>query len=90
MARRTISSIDDLYSHLNLTAKSGEVFPKYPKITVKHIGEDGNAIAIVGRTIQAMLTYGLDNAQIDEYYQDALSDNYDHVLVTTLKYVRVR
>jgi len=63
---------------------------KYPNITVKLIGEDGNAFAIIGQTCKALREAGLSEEQWHEYREEAMSGDYNHVLQTTMKYVNVR
>lgn len=63
--------------------------PKYPQVVVPMIGEDGNALAIIGRATQAARKVGLTQEQIDEYWQEAMSGNYDNLLRVTMKYFEV-
>lgn len=62
---------------------------KYPQVKVQLIGEDGNAFAILGRTMRAMRRAQLSQAEIDEYKTEATSGDYDHLLQTTMKFVDV-
>lgn len=61
---------------------------KYPNIKVKLIGEDGNAFAILGRTIEALRRGGVSKADQDAYYAEATSGDYGHLLRTTMKWVK--
>lgn len=64
---------------------------KYPEVkTVKLVGEDGNAFAILGRVMKAMKVAGLSKEVVDEYYKEATSGDYDHLLQTTVKWVKVK
>lgn len=64
---------------------------KYPEVkTVKLIGEDGNAYAILGRVVKAMKSAGLSKEVQDAYFAEATSGDYDHLLQTTLKWVKVK
>jgi len=64
---------------------------KYPEVkTVKLVGEDGNAFSILARVMKAMKTAGLSKEVIDEYYKDATSGDYDHLLQTTIRWVKVK
>jgi hypothetical protein len=58
------------------------------KPVVKLVGEDGNAFAIMGRVIQALRKAGLKD-QIESFKKEAMSDDYDHLLQTAMKYVEV-
>lgn len=62
---------------------------KYPEVVVQLVGEDGNALAIVGRVIKAMRRAGVPQGEIAEYQEEALSGDYDDLLVTTMKWVDV-
>ena len=59
------------------------------KPTVKLIGRDGNAFAIMGAVIKALKKSGAENEIIEEYKEEAMSGDYNHLLVTTMKYVEV-
>jgi hypothetical protein len=61
--------------------------PRYPDICVQLSGEDGNAFAILGRTTRALRAAGLDQDEIDQYYAEATSGDYDHLLWTTTRWV---
>ncbi len=61
--------------------------PKYPGVHVQLTGEDGNAFYIIGRVAKAMRRAGCSSADIDEYRQEAMSGDYDHVLQTTMRWV---
>ena len=62
---------------------------RYPQVEVQLVGEDGNAFAILGRVKKAMLRAGLTNDQVQEYYDEATSGNYDNLLRVTQRYVGV-
>ena len=61
--------------------------PRYPDICVQLTGEDGNAFAILGRTTRALRQAGLAQDEIDQYYAEATSGDYDHLLQTTMRWV---
>ena len=64
---------------------------KCPEVkAVKLVGEDGNAFAILGRVMKAMKVAGLPKEVIDEYYKEATSGDYDHLLQTTLRWVKTK
>ncbi len=50
------------------------------------VGEDGNAMAILGRAQRAMKQVGFSKEERDEYMTEAMSGNYDHLLQTTMLY----
>ena len=59
---------------------------KFPEIEVELTGSDGNAFAILGLVTRALRRAGLD-AEVDAYKAEATSGDYDHLLVTTMKWV---
>jgi len=59
------------------------------KPTVKLVGEDGNAFAIMGRVKKALIRSGADKEYIDKYVHEATSIDYDHLLVVSMRYVDV-
>jgi hypothetical protein len=61
--------------------------PRYPDIQVQLSGEDGNAFAILGRTAQALRRAGVAHEEIDDYFAEATSGDYDHLLQTTMGWV---
>jgi hypothetical protein len=61
--------------------------PRYPDIQVQLSGEDGNAFAILGRTTGALRQAGLAQEEIDDYFAEATSGDYDHLLQTTMRWV---
>ncbi len=59
------------------------------KPTVKLIGQDGNAFAIMGRVKKALIQAGADQEYIDKYLSETTSGDYDHLLVASMEYVDV-
>lgn len=64
--------------------------PKYPRIHVKGVGEDGNAHAIMGRVVAAMKEHGLDKAERDAFMAEAMSGDYDNLLNVCMNWVDFR
>lgn len=62
---------------------------KYPNVKVKLVGKDGNAYAIMGEVQKALRKYGLTAAEIDEYFTESTSGDYDHLIQTAMKWVSV-
>ena len=52
------------------------------KPTVKLIGQDGNAFAVMGSIKQALKSAGADKEYIDKYISEATSGDYDHLLLS--------
>jgi hypothetical protein len=61
--------------------------PRYPDVQVQLSGEDGNAFAILGRTAGALRAAGVSQEEIDAYFAEATSGDYDHLLQTTMAWV---
>ena len=61
--------------------------PRYPDVQVPLSGEDGNAFAILGRTAGALRRAGVPQQEIDDYFTEATSGDYDHLLQTTMRWV---
>jgi len=59
---------------------------KLPRPTVKLIGEDGNAFAILGRCRAAMRKAGWPKEAIDQFVKEATSSDYNNLLCTAVKY----
>lgn len=62
---------------------------KYETVHVKLVGEDGNAMAIMSRVGAALRKAGVSQTEIDEYYEESMSGDYDNVLRTAMKWVSV-
>lgn len=58
----------------------------HKKVTVKLVGEDGNAFAILGRVSKALKQSGQPEAAA-EYMEKATAGDYDHLLRVTMEYV---
>lgn len=64
--------------------------PKYPNITIPLVGEDGNAFSILGRVRRIMYRSGLGDMEWGDFYCEATSGSYDHLLATTMKWFDCR
>lgn len=62
---------------------------KYPEIEVQLVGLDGNAFSIMGRVAKALKRGGVAEAEIEEYYAESTSGDYDHLLQTAMRWVSV-
>jgi hypothetical protein len=58
-------------------------------LTVELIGKDGNAFAIMGAVQKAMRRANVSSDIIQRYMSEATAGDYDHLLLTTAKYVNV-
>ena len=62
---------------------------KYPEVKVQLVGNDGNAFSILGNCKTAAKKAGLTKKQIDEFLNEAMSRDYDHLLGTCMEYFEV-
>jgi hypothetical protein len=62
---------------------------KYPDIEVKLVGEDGNAFAIMGRVMNALKSAGVSKEEVDAYYAESTSGDYEHLIATAANWVTV-
>jgi len=62
---------------------------KHPEITVKLVGQDGNAHNILGICLRAMKKAGLDKDEQDAFLAEATSGNYEHLLATCMDWFEV-
>jgi hypothetical protein len=61
--------------------------PRSLDIHVQLSGEDGERVAVLGRTTSALRADGVPHEEIDAYFADATSADYDHLLQTTMHWV---
>jgi hypothetical protein len=62
---------------------------KFPNVTVKLIGRDGNAFAILGAVQQGLRRGGATSADMEAFREEATSGDYDHLLATCMNWVNV-
>lgn len=62
---------------------------RYDNVTVKLVGEDGNAFAILSRVDRALKDAGVSQAERDLYRTNATSGDYDMLLAVTNSWVNV-
>lgn len=60
------------------------------KPTVRISEIDGNAFSIIGTVKKALKKSGADKEYISQYFQQATSGDYDHLLAVTVPYVNIR
>lgn len=59
-------------------------------VSVRLVGEDGNAFAVLGRVREALRKAGVSREVIESYTREAMAGDYDHLLAVTMQYVDVR
>lgn len=62
---------------------------KYPEITVRLSGDDGNAFVVMGKVNRALKEAKVPKEERDKFMQEAQSGDYDHLLQTCMKWVNV-
>ena len=58
-------------------------------VTVKLVGEDGNAFAILGRVNRALRKAGASKEEQQAFQKEATAGDYNHLLQTAMKWVEV-
>lgn len=61
---------------------------KYPKVRVQLVGKDGNAYAIMGRVSAALKKAKVPAEEIEQFFTECKSGDYDHLLQTCMKWVK--
>ena len=61
--------------------------PLYPNVTVRLVGEDGNAYSILGRVQGALRRANAPKEKMEEFIKEATSGDYDNLLATCMKWV---
>lgn len=59
---------------------------KYPQVKIKLIGQDGNAFTILAIAVNAAKKAGLSKDVINAYRAEAMSGDYNHLLVTAMQW----
>jgi hypothetical protein len=62
---------------------------KFPNITVKDFGRDGNAFALLGQVQTAMRKGGCTKEEVDAFINEATNGDYSHLLATCGEYVNL-
>jgi hypothetical protein len=63
--------------------------PKFPDVEVKLTGSDASAISIMMNVKRALRKGGASTAECEEFMSEAMSGDYDNVLVTAMNWVNV-
>ena len=62
---------------------------RYPDITVRLTGRDGNAFSLLGAVSRALRSAGVPDKEVREFFKEATSGDYDHLLQTAMRWVTV-
>ena len=79
--------LDDLIPDID---KYDEPDCYYPEIEVTLIGENGNAVNLMGIVRRELRKANVDPEDMMEFINEAMSGDYDHVLQTCMQWVTVR
>ena len=63
--------------------------PRYPDVTVRLVGEDGNAFSIMGRVRGALRRADVPQDEIERFTAEAMAGDYDDLLRTVMAWVDV-
>ncbi len=63
--------------------------PKYPDVAVRLTGHDGNAFSVIAAVSKALRKHGVPEDEVQEFKDEAMSGNYDHLLRTAMAWVDV-
>lgn len=58
-------------------------------IEVELVGQDGNAMSIIAKVSNALKRNDVPREEITAYQNEAMSGDYDHLLRTTMSWVKV-
>ncbi len=68
---------------------AGKSLVKYPEVSVRLSGNDGNAFAILGAVRKALRKAGVSQDEVTAFQEQATSGDYNHLLQTAMKWVNV-
>ena len=83
-------SLSDFADYLELFATGdARMTIKYPEIKVQLTGTDGNVFAVLGKVIKVLKDNGVPQKEIDAFWEEATSGDYDTALATCMKWIEV-
>jgi hypothetical protein len=62
---------------------------RHPDVEVQLTGQDGNAFAVLGAVRKALVDAGHQD-EVEAFFAEATSGDYDHLLGTCMRWVNVR
>jgi hypothetical protein len=75
---------------LHMETNTQQVGPKFPHITSEIIGHDGNAFNLLGIVQRDMRRAKVSYEDQKQFLEEAMSGDYDNLLITIMKWVNVR
>jgi hypothetical protein len=72
--------------------RNGEIMsePRYPDVVVQLTGNDGNAFTILATIQKALKRAGVEKSEVDAYFIESTSGDYDHLIRTAMSWVTVK
>jgi hypothetical protein len=64
--------------------------PLYPNVTVKLVGSDGNAFAVLGKCKREAAKAGVPKVELDKFLEEAMSSDYKNLLATCMKWFTIK
>lgn len=64
-------------------------WPKYPDVVVTLTGENGNALVLIGKVRRALRRAGVAGPELEAFFEEATSGDYDNVIATCMRWVEV-
>ena len=71
-----------------MTAPTDPDEVRYPDVEVQLTGQDGNAFAVLGAVRKALVDAGHQD-EVEAFFAEATSGDYDHLLGTCMRWVNV-
>ena len=68
---------------------SGKPMAKYPDIVARLIGQDGNGFMIIAHVNRLLMEHDVPANEREDFMNDAMSGDYNHLLQTVMKWVTV-
>jgi hypothetical protein len=62
---------------------------KYPEVLVQLSGNDGNAYSILAAVQSGLKRFGVSKDERDAFFEEATAGDYDALLQTCMRWVRV-
>ena len=62
---------------------------RYPHIPVQLSGVDGNAMSVISTVTRALRRNGVPSSEVSAFVDEAMSGDYDNVLITAMEWVDV-
>lgn len=88
-----IAELDEMFEELRSEGRrrrgSRRTAERYPDVYVQLSGEDGNAFGILGRVQKELRRAGATPEDLKEFMDEATSGDYDHLLQTVMRWVKV-